>query len=75
MGTPQFSRFHAVLHQLGANDTERAERLGVTTRTLTNWRKSLPKHVIRLAQEPELLKALADDASEDQEQAQTEEQQ
>lgn len=59
----RYPNFLEELQSLGPNDKERAKRLGVTTRTLTNWRRELPEPIARLMERaPHLIKALADDA-------------
>lgn len=61
----QFPHFTQALNDLGKNDQERAEALGIPQRTLTRYKAGdLPRPVLRLARQPDLLSALIKDISE-----------
>lgn len=58
----QYPTFLEVLKQLGPTDKDRAAKLGVTTRTLSNWRKNpLTAQLDILVREPDLIDALLTD--------------
>jgi hypothetical protein len=57
-----FPHFTQALNDLGKNDQERAQALGVPQRTLTRYKAGdLPRTLLILARHPRLLSALAED--------------
>ncbi len=60
------TKFQETLLSLGRNDIERAQRLGVSLRSITRYKQytapELPEPLSRLMRVPELLEALANDA-------------
>lgn len=60
-----YPRFITALMALGKNDRERAERLGVSTKTVARYRAGqIPDPVEHLLQYPHLLRELAEDAAQ-----------
>lgn len=58
-----FPNFLAAVDQLGETAVQRAKRLGMTPRALQKWRRGqLPGWLHLLADNPELLAAIAKDA-------------
>lgn len=58
----QLTNFQKALHQLGANDDERGQKLGVDDRTIRFWRARVPRIIRIIASNPDLAAALAEDA-------------
>lgn len=64
------SRFFQELLTIGSNDLERAQRLGVSQRTITRYRRGiLPPPIRNLMRYPSLLRALAEDSENNQREA------
>lgn len=60
-----FPNFLAAVDGLGETAAQRAQRLGMTPRALQKWRRgALPGWLRMLADNPELLAAIAKDAQE-----------
>lgn len=56
----QLPKLTEVIQRLGKNDRERASALGITERSLQNWKKKqISRNLLSLT--PEALRALADD--------------
>lgn len=58
------SHFQLAVEQLGNNDLERADRLGVAERTARNWRAAMPRILRIIAKNPDLVRALVRDAED-----------
>lgn len=58
-----FSSFHQAILDMGATDEERAKKLGISIRTITEYKAyKYPRIVRALAKHPVLVQALLQDA-------------
>jgi hypothetical protein len=63
----KYKNFAKQITLLGANDTERSQKLGVSTKTITRYRNGvLPEFLVKLTNNPSLIQALYKDVSEEQ---------
>lgn len=64
-------KFIEELDKLGSNDRERAEKLGLSSRSITRYKAGhLPPAIVRLMRYPNLLIALADATSPEEQEEQ-----
>lgn len=65
-----YNNFHEELLKIGKDNKERAELLGVTTKSIARYKSGqLPSILQKMQRYPQLLRALADDADITQKEA------
>jgi len=56
--------FWAAVDRLAATEAEKARALGLSERAFRDWKRKLPRSLLRIAQRPDIAAALARDAQE-----------